>query len=530
MSGQLQTATLNAPGFFGLNSQDSEVTLESGYATTASNCIIDRSGRLASRRGWLPVTTDNGTLADTDDIKTLFEFKDTTGAITYLSAGGGKLFKGLTTLTELPLRNQTDNGNIALTTTNDNWQVATLNFGLGVAAEAEVFFGQNGNPLILYHSPTSDYIFQRVDDIGSIPSGLTVDTFDPNCVLSAYGRIWCANLTLDKHTIFYSRLLQGHDFNGAGAGILDISSVVGGNDEIVALADHNNFLIIFCKENILVYTGVETPANIQLVDVITGVGCIARDSVQKTGVDLIFLSKSGVRSLARTIQEKSLPMRELSLNVRDDVVNAITNQANLANIKSVYFERDAFYLITFPDSNIAYCFDMRAALPNNSARVTTWTGMNFKAFCTTESRELFLGATGAIARYREYTDNGSPYRMVYFTANSNLDAPSQLKFLKKGAVTTIGNNTQDYVIKYGFDYSTLFTSRVFASSSSATPAEYNTSEYGIGEYSGGLLISEIRLNLGGSGRVIKFGIETEINGAPVSIQKAEVFFKLGKLF
>jgi hypothetical protein len=60
MSGRLLPAAIQAPGFQGLNSQDSEVTLESGYATSATNCIIDRFGRLGSRRGWQFLTTNNG--------------------------------------------------------------------------------------------------------------------------------------------------------------------------------------------------------------------------------------------------------------------------------------------------------------------------------------------------------------------------------------------------------------------------------------------------------------------------------------
>jgi len=56
MAGTLKTTSISAPGFMGLNTQDSSVTLESGYASIATNCIIDKYGRLGARKGWDAVT------------------------------------------------------------------------------------------------------------------------------------------------------------------------------------------------------------------------------------------------------------------------------------------------------------------------------------------------------------------------------------------------------------------------------------------------------------------------------------------
>jgi hypothetical protein len=52
MAGQLQSASIAAPGFFGLNTQESGITLESGFALQATNCVIDKFGRLGARKGW----------------------------------------------------------------------------------------------------------------------------------------------------------------------------------------------------------------------------------------------------------------------------------------------------------------------------------------------------------------------------------------------------------------------------------------------------------------------------------------------
>ncbi len=301
MAGTLKTTSIAAPGFMGLNTQDSSVTLESGYASIATNCIIDKYGRLGARKGWDAVTTNNGTLTDSEAIGSIFEFKEIDGTITYLSAGGGKLFSGTETLTEHIPKAADQTTNAPITPTDDRWQFAALPEGSGITASSYGFAAQIGNPFLVWRksSHSGPYIFQRVGDYGTKPTGVT--TFDPDCVLAAFGRIWTARLTSNKVNLYYSRLLDGAAFTGTGSGLLDISSVVGNNDEITALAYHNSYLVIFCKNHIVIYQGANDPTTMTLADVVVGVGCIARDSVQSTGTDLIFLSKSGVRSFNRTV-------------------------------------------------------------------------------------------------------------------------------------------------------------------------------------------------------------------------------------
>ena len=529
MAGVLKTSTLAAPGFYGLNSQESGITLESGYALTAANCVIDKYGRLGARRGWRKITTDNSTLADTDTIDGIFEFKNVDGNITYLSAGGGKLFTGLDTLTEYKVRDFLNTGDISVSFTANKWKWAALPAGAGANAEGKAFAVQGGNPFLVWNKVTGNYIYQRLADVGSVPTGYSATTFDPNEILTSFGRVWVADLSGNKTTVFYSVILDGTDFDGVGSGFLDISSKVGNNDEIVALANHNGYLIIFCKNNIVVYSNPDDTNNLQIADVISGVGCVCRDSVQATGNDIIFLSKSGVRSLSRTIQEKSMPMRELSLNIRDTLVEYLGNETDVSNIKSAYFERDAFYILSIPSLNEIICFDTRTALPNGAARVTTWEGLNYSSFCATSDRRLLLGVPGAIAEYYGYTDNEASFRMRYFTTYFDFGSATTLKLLKQIALISIGGSGQDFVVKYGFDYSSSFTSQPLKLSNNAIIAEYNISEYAIGEYSGGIVAEKVKVNAGGSGTVLQLGFEAEIQGYPLSIQKIDCFVKTGKI-
>lgn len=534
MSGTLKTTSISAPGFMGLNTQDSSVTLESGYASIATNCIIDKYGRIGARKGWDTVTTNNGVLNDTEAIGSIFQFKEVDGTITYLSAGGGHLFTGTDTLVEqIPkAANQTTDSPIS--PVDDRWQFASLAEGSGISAASYGFAAQIGNPFLVWRktSHTGVFIWQRVGDYGSKPTGVT--TFDPDCVLAAFGRIWTAGLTSTKQTVYYSKLLDGAAFTGTGSGLLDISSVIGNNDEIVSIAYHNKYLVIFCKNNIVVYQGANDPTTMTLADVVVGVGCIARDSVQSTGTDLIFLSKSGVRSFNRTVQENSMPLRELSLNIRDDLVGYLAVET-VNNIRSAYYEKDAFYLLTFPGSKVIVYFDLRQTLQNGAARTTLWNnvaGTNYTAFCSTEDRELLIGLPGKIVKYNGYLDGTATYTLQYYTSSSDLGSPTTNKMLKKASLVIIGNGDQDFSFKYGYDYTLNYTSQpINRALGSGIYSTFNTTyEYNIAKYSSvGIGVNTIAVPLGGSGKVIQFGVESTINDNPVSIQKIDVYLQTGKM-
>jgi hypothetical protein len=533
MSGKLQSFSIVAPGFLGLNTQESGVTLESGYATTANNCIIDKFGRLGSRRGWSPLTTDNDTLPDDASVESIFEFVDINRDIYYVSSGNNKIYTGLTTLTEQSIYGPDSGGPVALSPqpvfTGSNWQWAALPEGAGTGAEGYAFGVQGGNPMLVWREAahSGPRVFQRIGNYGTVPSGLSVTTFDPNCILAAFGRVWVAGVSSNKATIYYSKLLDGAQFDGSGTGLVDISSVVGNNDEVVAIASHNKYLVVFCTNNIVIYANADDPTAITVADVITGVGCIARDSVQQTGNDLIFLSKSGVRSLARTINEDSMPMREISLNVSEELSLYLAGE-DLDKIKSAYFERDAFYLLTFPNSKVLYYFDLRQVLENGAARTTTWRGIEPTAFCSIRDRNLLMGFKGTIGKYFGYLDNTEPYRMDYYTSNIDGGGPTTLKLLKKANLIIIGSGTQDFLVKYAFDYKNTYSSRVLLEDIGFNIAEYNIAEYGIGEYGSGISITDTTVQLGGSGKVLQFGIEAPIKGSPVSIQKMDIYIKSGR--
>lgn len=504
MAKQLESASVAAPGFYGLNSQESSVTLAQGFALQADNCVLDKYGRLGARKGWEYVTENS----DGVNLKGFHDFVDIDG-IHYHGAWSDTAFyiQDGATLTSVTYTG-------ANTINGVNWQAATLN-------DAAFLFDRDYEPV--YFNPTSD-ILSDVSDAGhGVPP-------NANTVLSAYGRLWCADTTANKTTVYWSDLLDGTNWNSGTSGSLDLSAVlVKGNDEIVALGAHSGRLIIFCKNNVIIYGSTESatvldPATMKLVEVISGVGCIARDSVQNTGVDILFLAEDGLRSLGRLIQEKSQPMRDLSKNIRDELVRSI-NGTDPETIRSVYSTQNAFYLLLIPAYQRIYCFDTRTMLEDGSSRVTVWDNQTHTNLY--ENDELLFTNVDGIARYAKYTDNGSPYVMKYFTTYFDFGDSTNTKILKRIGATVIGGSGQAFVLKAGFDYEDSYTAYPVTLDSLAN-YEYGVAEYNIAEYTVGTLVDQVRASMGGDGNVVQVGLEATIKDSPLSIQRIDIYVKQGR--
>jgi hypothetical protein len=260
--------------------------------------------------------------------------------------------------------------------------------------------------------------------------------------------------------------------------------------------------------------------------VIVGVGCISRDSVQNIGTDVLFLSATGVRSLARTIQEKSAPVRDISRNVRDTLLDYIASE-NTENIRSVYFASDAFYLLTLPNSGFTYYFDLRQFLQDGSARATVWDNISPRGLCATRDRRLLLGKTNGIAQYTGYNDNSSTYIFSYYTPYLDFGSPSVIKMLKKIGIVTVGAAATTFDIKWAFDYSNDYKSTQITTVSGDV-SEYGIAEYGIAEYSASIFLENLKRQLSGNGNVVQIGVDAEVNGHPVSIQKLDIYAVTGR--
>ena len=545
MAQQLQAVSIVAPAFSGINNQDSPTAIDTSFAATANNCVIDKFGRIGSRKGSV-LLTESYTLdvpassfLYTNPVEFIDEFVDNLGVSTIFFAGGEA--SGGATSNRYIYKDIENPDNVRpadYSPTANNWKMASL--------ANKAYFFQRGHEPLIYEGSGDLVAFSNAQHTnGTAPQA--------NEIIAAYGKLWAADVAENKHTVYWSDTLLGGHWNGGTSGSLDLRTVFpSGFDEVTALAAHNGFLIIFCKDCILIYSGAESPATMVLQDVIEGVGCIERDSVQNTGSDIIFLSKDGVRTLGRVIQEKSAPMRDISKNIRDELILEVGRHSG--PIKSVYSPEEAFYVLSLPDENLAYCFDMRSFLPDGSARVTTWSDINPKCLLRRRNGDILFGKLFGVYKYTGYNDasrasGGSviapaalerkTYIMKYESNSMDFGKPANIKFLKQLEVSVAGNLGEDSILRWYYDYDP----NTEGNFSITPPAlEPNEGEFNIGEftaavgqtgyvgteYASGVYIQTPHANGTGNGRVLTMGLNATIDGSPYSMQRIDLKVLLGR--
>lgn len=511
MAQPLQSINLVAPAFKGINTEDSPLQQDPSFADVADNAIIDKRGRIAARKGNKLFTTDNTALGG-NVVEQMHYFYDDAGNTKLFSAANNKIFSGTTTLT--------DETPVSYTITSNNWRMVNFN-------NAAYFFQRGHQPLIYTHAG-------GLQTFNAFTGGTMSTNLYCHEALAAYGRLWVVDNGSNTQVIYWSDLLIGTDFTGGSSGSIDVSKVwPDGYDEVIGLAAHNNLLIVFGKHSILVYQGASSPATMSLADTVAGVGCSCRNSIQHIGTDVLFVSPSGLRSFGRTIQEKSMPISDLSANIKTEFVEA--EQLRTQPTKSVYSPENSFYLLAFPEDGTVYCFDLKGRLENNSYRVTRWTNAPFTCFERLPNGDLYTGSVYGVGEYTgyadQYIDDGSiidgKYRFRYYSPGLTFGDPSKLKILKKLRPTIVGGNSSSVSIGWSYDLTEDYTFRT-VTIGDQTPYYYGVAEYGIAEYSAGIFTSRKQINATSGGSIVTIAVEADIQGFPLSLQEINVQAMIGK--
>jgi hypothetical protein len=507
-SAPLVPLTLIGPGFAGLNTQTASTILGPEWASEAMNLVFDESGRLATRKGWTSITTS--AMSGTPDVSQLHEYVNLAGTSIIVSSGGNKIWSGTTAPTDVTG---------AVVTVADNWQFTNFNnYVLGK---------QTGETLIVWNG-TGNFA-DVTPSAGTLPTG--------NHILGAFGRLWGTNS--DNQTLKYSVLLDHTDWASAGSGSFNFASVwTNGTDQITAIAAFDSFLVVFGKRHIILLedgTGSElgfNPLNAVVSKVITGIGCIARDSIQNIdGNDLFFLSNSGVQSLVRAIEADGNPLRDVSKNVRDALMSDV-GLTTAAKVRSTFNPRLGMYILLLPEARRLYCFSTKLSLEDNTCRVTRWNSFIPNSLLSlSDGITMYSGKAGEIYSYSNYLDDSSTYRIIYNSGWLTVsdEVKDRVKMLKKLASIMFVDGQTNIIYKWGFDFKNLVHSLTRSTLADASGGEWGEAEWGDDEFGGATGLNEFEVPTIGSGQFIKVGIESDINNTNLAIQNLQLFAKIGRV-
>jgi hypothetical protein len=265
-----------------------------------------------------------------------------------------------------------------------------------------------------------------------------------------------------------------------------------------------------------------------LSDTVSNIGCVSRDAVTSTGKDLVFLDKSGLRSLSRTIQEKSAPLGDISRNVDEDIKLIISNETG--NIQLHYAPIEAFVISLFPSQDQSYVFDTKRQIQDGSYRATTWTSMGALCFTNLIDDTLYIGTSSGISTYSGYNDNTATYVLSYSSHPLTFGNSSTLKFLKRINVTTFNGANALVTLSFAYDYATAYKKRSYTLPATNV-AQYGIAEYNLtAEYSNSItLINREKVNAAGQGAAVSVGLETTVNGNSIAIQELNIQALVGRI-
>jgi hypothetical protein len=315
-------------------------------------------------------------------------------------------------------------------------------------------------------------------------------------------------------------------------------------DTGVAISEFNGYLALFGKHSISIYSGYWDQQTAGAVDVtsmalvenLSGIGCLGRDTVADIGQDILFMSSTGVRSLGRTIQEKSNPLNDISKNVRDYVIGYAVGET-AANLKACFYPKEGMYLLSSPTNSKVFCFDTKQPQQDGSLRCTEWD-VAYHSLSAHTDNNLYVGLTGGyFAKYNKYLDGvastgtgGSTYTVTFHTGWHDFgeEVSSRLKIPKRMGITCYGGNSQTFTLKWAYDYTDSFQTAAI-SVRAATLAEYGEAEYNIAEYSGGIEFNNLKTSVTQSGRIMKQGISGPINGRLFALQRINTQAKIGRM-
>jgi len=297
------------------------------------------------------------------------------------------------------------------------------------------------------------------------PEGVTA--FTPTCSLGYYGRLWVGGITEEKDVLHFSALLDentwwtahGEVNNLNDAGYIDLKTVWG-KDDIVAIHAYAGKLVIFGKNNIAIYNSPTSLIGMHLDEVIRGIGCVARDSIQSVGDDILFLSDTGVRSLTRTAEFDKLPMKEISVSIKSELISNIRAGGK---ITSTYLIDEGMYLLSFAAREEIYVFDLTYTTEINTPRITKWVWKEERyptALAYSEDYGFLMGQQGGrVATYGGYWDrdfDGSlvPYKGSISSVWVDLGQGVQASILKRILVVIAGGQDTNVSLRTYKDFST----------------------------------------------------------------------------
>ena len=174
-----------------------------------------------------------------------------------------------------------------------------------------------------------DSTFAQLSSLPSDTSGASFITNFKNHIVLGNGK-----------KIVFSAPYEDDDFTVAnGGGIINVA------DEITGLIVFREQLIVFCKTSIFVLNG-NSVADFTLQPVSRDLGCVAPDTIQEIGGDIIFLGPDGLRLFSATDRIGDFSLGAVSKTIQSEMLDLI-NSGSSGFTSTVIREKSQYRVFAF---------------------------------------------------------------------------------------------------------------------------------------------------------------------------------------
>ena len=577
MAQQVIQNTIPSPGLEGLNTELGSSMPDPRFAIVADNVVIDRVGRIQSREAFSYLARPPFIAPTNHSITQMGAYY--VGSYTQENAEPNPMcvvraeeyiFGDVAFDPQWEMASyQPHSGKFAVESLpyKMDWRA---DFGSFVNFKDDLYFFCKGKPVVRRTQATKEWQDLSTADGFQGPvyddEDRTDRIIDGDIACSAYGRLWVAGVDDNYQEIHYSSLLDeltwydgrsqappdNYRWNFNDAGIINVQEYWPVEvDRIVGIAAHNGFLVVFGNNSTLVFANASRgdPASsggIFLQDAIPNVGLVDKHAITDTGSDLLFVDRSGLRSLGRVVQEKSNPMAEPSLNVRRvfretiEKELAFVSRNELAGIQLEYQPDKANVIVLFKSQEMCYVFSTNGPSVTGGWKATTWSNCYFycmKSMAAYDDCETFFGGKNerGLLLYKGYQEQDkdgadAPYTMSYESTALNLSQSTLQNIIPKSFYYVVYANSIPAVgiSNYGFGQFMAFSEELNINVKGGS--KWNVDRYAIGKFGlGEGMYWNYKVNTRGAGTHMRIGLQIEVNGDFYALHEIAVNYAIGRI-
>lgn len=310
------------------------------------------------------------------------------------------------------------------------------------------------------------------------------------------------------HTIIFSAPYTDDDFTAAaGGGTINVG------EDVTGMLTYREQLIIFTRRKIFRLTG-NTIADFVLQPITLDIGCVAEDTIQEVGGDVMFMAPDGLRLLSATDRIGDFGLGTASKPIQDVMTTFKNEHTSFA--ACVLRGKSQYRLFGYKPEvrKTAARGILGTQFADQSAQGMAWARLRgIKAYVvdsyyddSEEELITFAYDNGIIYRMETGSDfGGDNIRAVFSTPHFSINDPRLRKTVYKlttyvdprGAVTGTAS------IKLDFDQPNIVLPApiTFSNGATSTVAFYGNSVYGTATY-GGKLVNVFTKQIVGSGNSI----------------------------